>query len=145
MREVESTIKTLGNRAVSWRTSHEELLSDYNHCRRTLDFMVHTILCGLLHLDPSTGTSGKQFFRSAWLVTTDEPLANGLHYKPATMCVSSSIMSDRKNRCTIDMAMILKDQARYSDGQQVRPSSNDGLIQRQDLGFRLTPHWLFFC
>jgi hypothetical protein len=109
MREVKSTTKTLGNRAVSWRISHEKLLSDYNHCRRTLDFMVHTILCGLLHLDPSTGTSGKQFFRSAWLVTTDEPLANGLHYKPATMCVSSSIMCDRKNRCTVHMAMILKD------------------------------------
>jgi hypothetical protein len=105
--DVNDTIKTLAERAISWRTSHYEMLKDYNHCRMTLDRMVHTLLCVYMGVDAKNGTGGRILFNSAYLVSTEEPSPNGLHYKPSNMSLRK-IRPEVKSACERNTANMFR-------------------------------------
>ncbi|KAH7405895.1 hypothetical protein DE146DRAFT_779262 [Phaeosphaeria sp. MPI-PUGE-AT-0046c] len=79
-KEHTATMKELAGRALSWRASHRELVSDYNHCRSTLDNVMRYLLCGVMDTDPDA-PEVQSMFRSGGISLSDEPLSNGLHYK----------------------------------------------------------------
>jgi hypothetical protein len=105
--DVEHITKALGQRAISWRTSHTELLKDYNHCRTTLDYVMSRFLCEILNINPE-GPFARPFFRSAYLTSTIEPLSNGLHYKPSDYYSRSPVTFDEYDKCSSTLLYALR-------------------------------------
>jgi hypothetical protein len=104
--EVEDMINELAARTISWRTSHIEMLYDYNHCRRTLDGVMHVLMSTVMGLDPWSGTRGRSMFDSAALLITNDPEPSGLHYKTSIQtfpCVNP----EQRSACERDMGHML--------------------------------------
>jgi hypothetical protein len=106
-KDVEHITKALGQRAMSWRTSHTELLKDYNHCRTTLDYVMSRFLCEIFNINPE-GPSARPFFRSAYLISTPEPLSNGLHYKPSDYYSRGHVTFNEYDKCSNSLLHVLR-------------------------------------
>jgi hypothetical protein len=65
------------------------------------------ILCAFMDIDPN-GPLASRFFVSSHLIITEEPLPNGLHYKPSSLCAAGPATLRTRERCGVEMNRIMK-------------------------------------
>jgi hypothetical protein len=135
LQDVAGTTKELGQRAMSWRTSHEAMCQDYNHCRRTLDLLMSHIVCAMMDIN-ANGPEARRFFTSSYLITVPEPLPNGLHYKPSPLCSQGPCMAYMKDKTEASLTLVLE-----SMKQRLSGPSRRGYFPNMDLYDRRT--WAF--
>jgi hypothetical protein len=67
---------------------------------------MNLVVCAVMNVDPN-GPHAYRHFRSSGLVLTDEPLPNGLHYKPNIMFGMGEVDHFYKRRLNSDVRAIL--------------------------------------
>jgi len=98
--EAQASMKEVAHRCISWRTSHEEVVKDYNHARRTICQLLGRWAVTLQGKDPfDTSSYLNQIFTPNTIMTTDDPGENGLHYKTNPLFKGGAVMPDVKERC----------------------------------------------
>jgi hypothetical protein len=90
-----------------------------------------------MNIDPN-GSLASRFFVSACLITTEEPLPNGLHYKPSPMFAEGTFVRTLRNKCGVEMSMILKNlRAGITCGSRFTPVPTMDLYNQDTWAFDL--------